>query len=229
MTLRNCFLTMAALVLSPAIASAATFTYDFKAESNEGGLIGESIYDVFTTAGVFAGPNLQITASAGADAAFPYFDNREAGVGVCKVPLPGSQLNVSTGGADNACDPSSDDGLTALNEVLTFTAIDPIEILSIRLNSNHDDDDILDSIWSIGGEILFSEEALDLGNGDIEFDLGLILQPGESFDLFGIATPNSYLSAFAVASVASVPVPATFILLGAAIGGLGLMRRRQKT
>lgn len=217
-------LAAAGIVASATASSAGTINYNFKAESNSGGLIGESIFDNYNTSSTFAGPNLNITASAGGAAAFVYFDNGNAGMGVCKIAEAGAQINTATGGSANQCAPASDDGITALDEKLHFVAGDAMRIESITVNSNHDTANIMDSIWSIAG---FSYTAMDdgtaVGGGDVRFDIGMTLYASDSFNLFSTAAPDSYISAIAVATV---PLPASALMLLAALGGLGAMRRK---
>ena len=219
---------MAALVtvlFSPAAAQATTYTYDFKTEANAGNAIGESIYSSFDTSSVYTGPNLNVTATAGGDAAFVYFDNGNAGMGVCKVPNANAPINTATGGSTNLCNPGSDDGITSLDEVLTFGAGSKLRIESIRINSNHDAASVLDSVWNIGGTVYAAVDGVAVGGGDIRFDIGLDLLAGESFALYSTDSPDSYISAIAVSPI---PLPASGLLLLTAFGGLGAMRRRKK-
>lgn len=215
---------MAALV-APAAAHAVTYTYDFKTEANSGGLIGESIYTTFATDSIYSGPNLNVTATAGGNDAYVYFDNGNAGMGVCKVPSAGAPLNTATGGSANLCNPGSDDGITSTEEVLNFASDGKVRIESILINSNHDSASIMDSVWNIGGTIYAAIDGVAVGGGDIRFDIGLNLAAGESFALYSTASPDSYISAIAVSPI---PLPASGFLLLTALGGLGAMRRRKK-
>ena len=223
---------MAAGLLCAGAASAATYTYDFKAAANSGGGIGEAIYTSFDTNSFFAGPNLQITASATDDdpTQYVYFDNGNAGIGVCKDWNGSGTLNAPSNGGSNLCDPGSDDGITELSEVLTFTATDTaVTIDSIWMNANHDAPAVTDATYRINGADYGAGDMTPdniSGSGDVRIDLGFTLNAGDSFTLFALSgSPDSYISAMAVSQV---PLPASALLLGGGLFSLGAIRRRRK-
>ncbi len=224
----------AGLVLGAAgTATAATYEYDFKAASEPSG-IGESAWTSFNTSDYFSGPNLIITADNGLDDGddYVYFDAGNAGLGVCGAVHDGNAANQVTNSGSNLCNPSSDDGLTLGTEMLRFEATSDIVIESIYLNSNHDSDSILDTIWEIvvnGAAVLsfddpFTEASLS-GTGDIMLTLGFSLGDGDHFTVRGTEGANSYISGL---GVTPVPLPAAGWLLLGGLGGLAAMKRRKK-
>ncbi len=213
-------------------AHASSVTYDLKAAANSGGGIGESIYSSFDTNSFFAGPNVRITASATDDDdpdQFVYFDNGNAGIGVCKDWNGDGAINVASNNGGNKCRPSSDDGLTTTSESLHFKATATAMVIeSIWLNSNHDGGGILGTVWEIGGVVYdFTSMVADSvsGTGDVRIDLGIKLNMGDVLSLKGVSGPNSYISALAVSAV---PLPAPALMLIAGIGALGAAARRRR-
>ena len=238
--MKKLFAFAAAAILSAGAAQAATVTYDFKAEAEPSGQIGEAIFSTFSTSGngVFSGPELSITATKNGDDAYVYFDASNAGIGVCGVPSNLSQVNqYASGSGSNRCNPSSDDGLTTTTEALLLSATNtPMLIEAIYLNSNHDNDPIGDTIWNIGGTIYDSSSsawsiASISGTGDIRIEVNYALGAFETLLLQGVSGPNSYLSAISVSTPlppsGTIPLPAGMVLMLSAIGGLGVMHRRK--
>lgn len=222
---------VAAVVMAGASAQAAT--YDFKAAANAGGGIGESAYTSFDTTSAFAGPGLTITAGDEDFDGTPYvyFDNGNAGIGVCNdLNAAGdASVDTATNGSSNLCNPSGDDGITTSGEFLTFTAQSSMTIDGIWINSNHDNASIWDTVWLIAGETYsnllgsFVDDSLSQ-DGDIFIDLGgFFLAAGDFFTVKGTSGANSYISGLAVTPV---PLPAAGWLLIAGLGGLAAMRRK---
>lgn len=231
-------LTVAAGILAVVAggASAATVTYDFKKEANASGQIGESIFDEFATTGngVFTGPNLLMTATKDGDDAFVYFDNNNAGIGVCGVPSnPANVNNYNPGSGANQCNPAGDDGITTALETLHIEATQKLTIESIYINSNHDNDDadplaaVLGTVWEFGGTVYdvadFVVESVS-GTGDVRIDVNFMMFAGDVVTLEGLSGANSYLSAI---TVAPVPLPAGMALMLTGLGGFAAFRRRK--
>jgi hypothetical protein len=215
-----------ALGVSGIAAHAATYTYDFKKEANASGNIGEAIFDEFDTStnGVFVGPNLRVTATKNQQAAFVYFDNGNAGMGVCGVS--GGSLNTyNPGSGANLCNPGSDDGLTTTTETLHFQATNKaLRITEFYINSNHDNAPVQSTVWNIGG-IEYSgpyTEASLSQSGDIKISVNFLLNVGDTLTLAGVSGPNSYISGI---GLAPVPLPAPALMLLTGLGGLGMMRK----
>lgn len=228
------FSTAAALVLCASGLMAAPVAYDFKAEAEGSGQIGESIFATFSTSGngVFAGPNLDVTATKAGAAAFVYMDARNAGMGVCGTAKNAAQINkYAPGNTANRCNPSSDDGLTTTDETLHFKATSQnLVIKSFYINSNHDTSSgpVTSTVWNIGGvEYSMSDFVSDSlsGSGDIRIDVDFKLLAGETLTLRGVKGPNSYVSAMIVAPI---PLPAGGLLLLTGAGALTLLRRRRR-
>lgn len=222
------------LLLSLGMATAGSAaTYDFLAAANAGGGIGESIYATYDTSPFFTGPNLRITASATDDDdsdQFVYFDNGNAGIGVCKDATSGASIGTATNGGGNQCDPASDDGITSVSETLTLEATETSVIIeSLWFNANHDNDPVTAASYMINGVTYDSGDMIAdnvSGSGNYRIDLGFTLAFGETFSITPTSgSPNSYMSAIAVSAV---PVPAAGILLLTALGGLGLARQRRR-
>ena len=226
-----------ALFVTAGASGASTYTYDFQTEANASGKIGEAIFSTFNTSkyGVFAGPNLEITAEnmineESTNPAYVYFDNGDAGMGVCNIASNHTLVDeYAPGSGGNRCAPSSDDGLTTTGEILKFKATETsVLIKSIFINSNHDGETgILSSAWSIGGTI-YDITALELqrnADGDVEIVVNYFLNFGETMSLFGTRGPNAYISAI---SLDPVPLPAAGLLMLGGIGAFGALRARKR-
>lgn len=249
---------LAAAIVALSAGMSVAATYNFKEAGHAGNTIGatlgESIWDPFDTSTLgVGGPNIRITAgyldpvpvvvptdittsTAGFQSAYVYLDHGNAGMGVCKTPTSQSHVNVAYTGTTNRCDPSSDDGITGITEVLFFQALDQsVRIDSIWMNANHDSPDIRDAVYRINGTEYDSSDMIDdpvlynatSGSGDVRIDLGFVLNQGESFALFATSgRPDSYISAM---SVSAVPLPAGVLLMLTGLGGLAVARRRKTT
>lgn len=221
-----------ALTVSAGMAQAATYEYDFKKEANASGQIGEAIFSEFNTStnGVFAGPNLKVTATKGQSDAFVYFDNGNAGMGVCGSPKTGATVNsYNSGSGTNVCSDAGDDGLTTTTESLHFTATNQaVQITEFYINSNHDKTAPIGStVWNIGGteySAPFAVESLSQ-TGDIKISVNFFLNVGETLSLRGVSGPDSYISGI---GLTPVPLPAAGFMLLAGLGGLGALRARKK-
>lgn len=230
LNMRNKIILGAAFAVIGGAASAASVNLDFLTYAD--GLTVEEGYSTFNTSSVFGGPNLAVTATKTGNASFVYFDKGNAGLGNC------GKLNDDTdndglpdpNGSGNVCDPSSDDGITALDETVTFEATNgPVKILSITFNANHDSDSIYDATWNVHGT------AYDFADFDPDNDpdndagesvtliLGATLNLGETLTLFADAgSPNTYIQSMLVSTV---PVPAGMFLMLGGLGGLAALRR----
>ena len=204
-------------------ASAATIDIDFIDLIDGVGGVGEMGVDgqTFTFGGVLDITITSNNSSTGMSDA--YFDGGGAGLGVCSDGLSQS----------SQCLTPSDDNVTAFESVtLTFSGavVDILSNFTFR-GANHGDlsasnDTYLASAVAGNGDtggptsLMFSEKLFLDASAVVGF-------ASFTFAYGGISENEFYLSGF-TADVSQVPLPASILLLGGAIGGMGAMRRRRK-
>ncbi len=213
----------AVAALSSVPAQAATldflgFTDNVSGETAiEGQFVANTIFDatyvpIATTLAGYAG-----SAATGITGASPfaYLDRNSAGVGVCKVVTASAQ-----------CNPSSDDNLTT-GEILGISFAEDVTVNSLSFRGeNHPNEGQFDAsdLFDISFDSGSTWTSLALSNakfGSVAIDV--LLKAGDQL-LLAFNNEQYYLSAAEVTS--AVPVPASLLLLGSALGGFALLRRR---
>ena len=201
-----------------AATGATAATYNFKAIADAQAV--EQGYDPYNI-GEFS-----ITATKGGNDAYVYLDKGNAGIGICGTLLSSHQ-------GTNLCNPAGDDGITALDEVMKFTATSATTVDGIWMNNNHDSGSPFSATaWAIsvnGGAAtnytfgdFVADNVFPGGNGHYKLSLALSLGVGDYFTVMATQGPNTYIS-----GLSTVPVPAGAVLLLSGIGALALRRRRK--
>ncbi len=144
-----------------------------------------------------------------------YWDNREAGLGVCK------DLSDT-----NQCAPSSDDNVT-IGETLTLLFDQTVSIDSLTLaNGDHY------ATFADGAKFSLTIDGSYHGDIQLAADLNFVGLIGTKFDLFNLTNSESPDTEFYIntMTVSAVPLPAAAWLFGSALFGLiGLNRRLKKS
>ena len=185
-------------------AGAATFDFVAEAANNERGVVNGTTLD-------FGGIGTTFNATANGNDAFAYFDDLSgglpAGLGVCAVIDSGAQ-----------CNPSDDDNLTAGENLdLSFDKVIDLSGFSFYNGKHRSPPSVAPTAtlqWAINGGTLQT----------ITFaDAVATTLTGVSSIQFGHDGTDYY-----IAAMAAVPLPAGILLMGTALGGLGLTRRKKK-
>ncbi|MDA8746749.1 VPLPA-CTERM sorting domain-containing protein [Litoreibacter sp.] len=207
------------LALPAGGAIAATFNFDTMADAYSAANGGEEATYAQMVAfnpGFFVGADASVTNIAPTGIGLHgFFDSGNAGLGVCSSTNGASSVSgcSSVNGAGNGA--SGDDNVTAGEGVIvSFDTEVKLTDLFFR-NATHGD---------LTGDLMINGMNYSVVAGLLSaLDLGSIAS-SSAFD-FQYTNSEFYLS---TATVSAVPLPAGFLLMGTALGGLGLMRRRRK-
>ena len=217
---------LAGLGLSPA-ATAATFNFAdmadtyFKANRFEGSF--DQVARDPATSSFFTDDGISLIGASATGTkprkdAHGFFDAGHAGLGVCSNGFFDRGIYA---GASRCATPfgnkRSDDNLTR-GEALSLTFGEKIRLDSLRvLDKKH---------RTIGsGHMVINGQTFGISNSFVQNLGALAASPVFTFQTTR-KTPQIYLNA---TDVAAVPLPAGLALLGTALGGLTLVRRRRKT
>ena len=153
---------------------------------------------------------------------YAYLDWGRAGLGSCKDAVNAGLPPVNTqvaGRTSNNCNPSSDDNITT-NEYLQFVFDRNVTVDNLWFNNNHDGGfDALDMVKIAGTDFLVKEGYAGGVNGIGSFNVS-----GNTPFLVAFSNEQFYVSGMEVTAVPDGGVTAG--LLGAALLGLGALRRR---
>ena len=193
------------------------------------GAYGESAWNqmVFTDI-ENSGVDLIVTAYNANGKALAYLDANEAGLGVCSTGLKdGASADVMTGSSSNICGEASDDNVSdnyAPGEYLMFSFMlgdDPFEVngFSVTVNDNHADKSLEGHVIDMNG----TPWATQAQQTDTYFF------DGASVFTVAFNKGQFYVESLKVEPggiITSVPEPTNLVLMGLAIIGLVISRKK---
>ena len=200
-------------------SSANAVVIDFQAMAEAGGSHGESAWDPLTLSYTEFG--VSITATQNGQDAYAYLDSGNGGLGVCGRLYDTNSANSITNSGSNLCNLGSDDNVTT-NESLFFVFDTDVTINTIWFNNNHDGDrSLLGDMINIGGS------AYTFTNGGFYVNSFTTVPYNVAANtVFEISFNNEQFYVDAMDISASVPAPASIVLLGLGLFGIGAIRRK---
>ena len=226
---------LAGMALLAVAGSAQSFitstTFNFNTMAEPTGSHGESAWTSLDLAGT--GFNVAITGTKFRPtdptntSAFAYLDASNAGLGVCGSAS--GAINQTTGSGANLCSPSSDDN-TTVGETLHFTFDADVTIDNFWFNNNHD-----------GGFGTNPQDQVNIGGTAFDVVTGVAGEVGTGIGSFTVLAGNTltvgyeneqfYVSAMTISvdipPPASVPEPATLLLLALGLIGISLSAKKK--